>query len=159
MNRQKGFSLFELVMVMTLTAILAAVAIPRFSGFTAYSLSNNAQDLLTALRYAQHQSMTHSGADPFQVIVNNGFSVTQSGAAITHPLTGGLGYTSDNDIWSGVTITSGTIAFDAVGRPTCSAGLAPCSLPSDGNAVFTLSKDGSTQTVTLERYTGYARIN
>jgi MSHA pilin protein MshC len=160
--RQGGFSFVELVMVMVLVGILAAVAAPRLGNLSTYSLTGAAQELLSAVRYAQQQSMSHSGANPFQIVIDgSGFTVSQSGTAITNPLTGSAGYSEDTDTWSGVSVTagSGTIAFDARGRPNCSAGLAACSLPGDSNATITLSKGGESLTVTVERYTGYARTN
>jgi len=152
----------ELVMVMILVGILSALVIPRLGNIASYSLSSAAQGLVEAVRYTQQQSMANSGANPYQIqISGTGFTVTQSGVAITNPLTGASGYTEDSAVWSGVSVTSasGTISFDARGLPSCSAGLPACSLPSDSNITITLAKGGDSKSITLERYTGYARPN
>jgi MSHA pilin protein MshC len=162
MRVQRGFSMVELVMVMVLVGIIAALASPRLGNLAGYSLHSAAQDLVAAIRYAQQQSMSHSGANPFQIAIGgNGFTVSQNGTAIINPLTGTLGYTEDGSAWSDVSVSAGTgtIAFDSRGQPTCSSGLAACSLPGDSNAILTLAKGGESLTVTVERYTGYARAN
>jgi MSHA pilin protein MshC len=155
-TKQQGFSLVELVMVMILIGILAAVAIPRLGSLSAYSLTSATADLVEALRYAQQQSMSHSGAAHFRVSISGtGFSVQQGGASVTSPLTGNA-YTEDASVWSGVTSAAGTITFDSRGRPTC-GGFAACTLPTDSNLTITLQKNGESSSVMLERYTGYAR--
>lgn len=159
MDRQRGFSLFELVMVVVILAIIAVAAVPKLTTLGGFTLNNAAHDLLSAIRHAQHRSMTLSGADPFQVSVLNGFTVTQNGTDITHPLTGAAAYTEQSDAWNGVTVNAGTIQFDSRGRPHCSNGLSACTLPTDSNAVFTLSMNGQSLTLTVERYTGYAHID
>jgi MSHA pilin protein MshC len=156
MMRQNGFSLIELVMVMIVIGILAVMATPRLGNLSSYSLTSAAADLVEAVRYAQQQSMAHSGAANFQVeVTGTGFTVTQNGASITNPLTGAASYTQDAAVWDGISITSatGTIAFDSRGRPTCSGDLSPCSA---ANVTLTLELSGESKTVTIERYTGYA---
>lgn len=162
MMRQGGFTIIELVMVMVLIGILAIVAVPRLGNLGSYTLLSAAQDLVAAIRYAQQQSMSNSGANNFQIAVNGtGYTVTQNLTAITNPLTGSTGYTEDSSAWDGVSITAGTgtISFNSRGMPTCSDGLADCSLPGDTNVTITLNKGGETTSVSIERYTGYARTN
>jgi prepilin-type N-terminal cleavage/methylation domain-containing protein len=156
MKRQNGFSLIELVMVMVVIGILAVMATPRLGNLSTYSLTSATADLLEAIRYAQQQSMSHSGAANFEVMVTGtGFTVTQNGASITNPITGASGYSQESAVWDGISITSatGTITFDSRGRPTCGGGLPPCAL---ANVTLTLELNGESKTVTIERYTGYA---
>lgn len=162
MKQHRGFSLVELIMVMILVGILAVMAVPLLSNIAGYTLHSAAHDLIEAIRYAQQQSMTHSGANPFQIqITGAGFTVSQSGTAIINPITGNSGYSQDSAVWNGVSITSttGTIAFDYRGLPSCSAGFPACSLSGDSNITVTLQKGSNTLSITLERFTGYARIN
>jgi type II secretory pathway pseudopilin PulG len=146
-------------MVIVLISILAAVATPRLGNLGSYDLLRAGHDLLEAIRFAQQQSMIHSGADPFQIVISGGgYSVTQNGTAITNPLTGTLGYSADGTEWSGVNVTGGqTIRFNGVGKPTCSD--TACSAPSDGPVVINLTKGSESATLTIEQFTGYAHLD
>jgi len=149
-------------MVMVVIGILAAVAMPRMGNLSSYSLNSAASDLLEALRFAQQQSMSHSGAAHFEVALSgSGFTVQRKGGAnVANPLTGAASYTQDAEAWSGVSITSatGTITFDSRGQPLCNPPLTACSQPGDSNFGITLLANGENRTVTIERYTGYAHI-
>lgn len=57
-SSKRGFSLVELVTVIALLGILAAVAVPRFSGTDAYEERAATDRLISALRYAQQQAMS-----------------------------------------------------------------------------------------------------
>lgn len=153
-----GFTLIELVLVIVLIGILAVVAAPRLGDQAVYDLDRASQDLIEAIRYAQEQSMIHSGATAFQIAISTtGFTVSQGGAAITNPLTGTSGYTNDATEWGGVTISAAeTISFDSRGKPTCTAA---CSEPDDASVNLTLSKNGNSVDITIEKFTGYAHRN
>lgn len=153
-----GFTLIELVMVIVLIGILAIVAAPRLGDQAVYDLDRATHDLIEAIRYAQEQSMTHSGASAFQIAISTGgFTVTQSGTAITNPLDGTAGYTNSATEWAGVSVSAAeTISFNSRGKPTCTNA---CSEPDDASVSLTLSKSGNTTSITIEKFTGYAYRN
>lgn len=159
MRMGRGFTLVELVMVIVLLGILAVVAAPRLGNLASYELTRVSHDLIEAVRYAQQQSMIHSGADPFQIAISGGgYSVTQNGTAITNPLSGAAGYSADGAEWSGVSVTgSETISFDSAGKPACLS--TPCSEPTDSSVVISLNKGGDSRSITIEKFTGYAHQN
>lgn len=155
MIHSKGFTLVELVMVIVIIGVLAVVAAPRLQ-LDGFSLRGASQDLIKAIRYAQMQSMTHSGATHYQIVIDgSGFTVSQGGTAITDPVTGAASYTQDAQFWSGVNPTStATISFNSRGTPCLSA--APCTTEATANTAIILTKGSDTVTVTVERWTGYA---
>lgn len=159
-RNEQGFTLTELILIIVILGVLSLVAIPRLGSLSAYDLRQAGQELVEAIRYAQAQSMTHTGATPFQIsILSNGYRVTQGGADITHPVTGAAAYTQDADQWSGISLSAtGSIAFDGRGKPSC-AGFAACSTPAESNVALSLSKGGESVNLSIERYTGYARLD
>lgn len=73
----RGFTIVELVLVIVLTGILAAVAIPRFAGTSAFLERGYFDELLQATRYAHKLAVaTHC-----QVRI----TITNSQYAIEHP--------------------------------------------------------------------------
>ncbi len=90
--------------------------------------------------------MSHSGAINYQIDIDGtGYTVTQGGTAITHPLTGAASYTKT---WSDITLdTTTTIIFDAWGNP----------LGLGAPLTITLSKGSDNDSVTVEDVTGFAR--
>lgn len=59
MKRAAGFTLIELVTVMILLGILAAVAIPRMTGLSDYRALEFRDRTVTTLRYAQKTATSH----------------------------------------------------------------------------------------------------
>ncbi|MCX5708527.1 MAG: MerR family transcriptional regulator [Candidatus Omnitrophica bacterium] len=55
---RKGFTLIELVMVMVIIAILAAVAIPRFDSFYSIKLSGAMKKAMSDIRYVQQVAVS-----------------------------------------------------------------------------------------------------
>jgi len=80
----RGYTLLEIVVVLILVGIMAAVIAPRFIGTSGFTVQTTADRLLMAARYAntlaQNQGVTTTltvGATTFQV--------TQNGAPVTNP--------------------------------------------------------------------------
>ncbi|HAK60447.1 MAG TPA: hypothetical protein DCO77_08710, partial [Nitrospiraceae bacterium] len=64
----KGFTLIELVMILVLVGIIAAVAVPRMSDVTGTNASAFAGKLRADIRYAQNLAMTEN--QRYRVYVN-----------------------------------------------------------------------------------------
>src|SRR4030067_328647 len=120
---QRGFTLIELVMILMLIAILAAVAIPRFSSYGATKQGNAVLKIASDIRYAQNRATTTQQRSQVSFTAN-GYTVNSCS-----------NYTSSTCIcaaWSPVktidlstdysevtiaTIVGNCLEFDSLGKP------------------------------------------
>ena len=70
---ERGFSVLELVLVLMIVAVIAAVAAPRWAGWTA-DIERHAASLGADLRYAQSQAM-HQGRGYALCLDGEGYSL------------------------------------------------------------------------------------
>jgi MSHA pilin protein MshC len=151
----RGFTLVELVLVMTIAGVLAAVAVPRMVDRSAFQTHGGAAEIRTALRYAQKLALAKNRevcvattATPDLTLTFN--PTTTIGAAcgsqVIRPDGSSPNYTVTLPAGIGlVPITA--FRFNAQGRPTNNAGALL-------NAVTTLTVGGSAQ-ILVEPETGY----
>lgn len=118
---QDGFTLVELVVTLVLLGILAATAMPRFFGATAFQEMGFADASAAAARYAQKLAMG-SGCDTRFAISGSGYAVWQRATSCSSgnftravPKPGGSDWSQSAP--NGVSIGSLDIYFDAQGRP------------------------------------------
>ena len=107
MNNRKGFTLIELIVVIAILGILAAIAIPRFSGFQA---SANVKSVAATLRtietaglaYASEKnlpltSIDYNGGSPLDAVETDilaliGSAWPSSPSGVNYTLIDGVGY-------------------------------------------------------------------
>ncbi|MCP3667483.1 MAG: prepilin-type N-terminal cleavage/methylation domain-containing protein [Gammaproteobacteria bacterium] len=117
-----GFSLVELVVVVLLVSVLAAVSIPRFFGQQQFQEWGFSEDLITALRYA-HKIAIASGCDTQVTTDPTGYQLNQRASCssggftqiVSLPGHSGSGYTGTPP--GDITLSVDALYFDPLGRP------------------------------------------
>ncbi len=139
-----GFTLVELVAIIVLAGILAAVAGPRFFSANTYAGRGYTDQAGAFLRHAQKRAIARHGSVAV-LVESSGLSLCASATApCPDELPGPDGATPYRvDLPDGVTQTASAahLSFDAQGRP---------------DAAFTLTVTGDqARTLTVEAETGY----
>jgi type II secretion system protein H len=158
-----GFTLAELIIVLVILGIIAAIAVPMYSSAASAQLKTAANVIASDLEYAK--SMAISTGQTYQVDFDTAaesYSTKDSaGAVIAHPVHIGASYivnfASDSrlnkvDIVSTTFGAGDTIKFDYLGAPYNGAGI------SLNNGSILLRAEGNMMTVKIEPITGYVTI-
>lgn len=158
--RAGGFTILELVVVITIAGVLAAVVSVNWQSSAAYTIGTQADRLASRLRHVQ--ALASSSQELLRVTPNaNGYTVTcQStngstlcasvGATVRDPATGELLNITLDD---GVTLSGTPLDFDTWGRPLSGGAL----ITSARN--FVLTGGGKTFTVSLTPVTAHVSVS
>jgi MSHA pilin protein MshC len=161
MNAERGFTLAELVIVMAITGVLAAVAIPRLFNKSDFAARGAHDFIASALRYAQKSAIamrrnvcvTVSGAT-LGASVANASGSDQACAplnTLSHPANGRPFADAANALPGGATVAAAaSVVFDGAGRPL-SAPAIPLT------SAITITVNGYAAPVTIEPETGLVR--
>ncbi len=136
---QQGFTLVELVVVILILGIISINVGSRFLSGSGFSDRKVADELIEAIRYAQHLAMSRGGGIRL-VTTATSYTVEQTdGSAVPNPnRTGNYVVTIPSD----TSLTASTIIFNGLGQPT----------PNTDTSINV----GSSLTITVEGETGYA---
>lgn len=153
-RRVRGFSLIELVVVITLLSVVAAIATPRATESSRIGLLPRAEQLASDLRYAQALSMSNGQRYCVTFAANN-YSITTASSNCTSTVVTPAG--TQQMTLQNVTLTlsglpANYVVFDGKGAPYVSAGASPTPLASA--ATLTLAADGSSAILTVVPMTG-----
>jgi len=155
-TREGGFTLIEVVLVVILMGIIAAVAIPRFPTFP--KTGAVATKLTRDIRYAKELADRVQTMCGVYFIDSSSYRVFQdddtSNATIS-PVSGKAMVVDLSGQFPGVTIsqsfTNATLKFDSLGTPRDGH---PADTPLVGASNITVSGTGGNRTVTVEPNTG-----
>lgn len=152
---QRGFTIIELVMVLILLAILAAVAIPRFSGYGGMKQGNAVLKIASDIRYAQNKATTTQKRSRVLFTGSTNYDIYSCATASQCPCASWILFSQVNlnNDYPGVTISSGVaeIEFNSLGRPD---GAGSCTALA-ADVTVTVSYSGETaRTVTVLQQTG-----
>lgn len=153
MQREAGFTIVELVAVIVITGIIAAIAAPRFIGVDAFDARGSYGTLVSALRYAQKTAIAQRKT--VYVSVNTttrtvclGYSNDCSSAVVDPATQTAYSKTLPGNV--SIVTTSTSLGFDGLGRPVPNA-----------TATFIIKNSvvptEATRTITVEAETGYVR--
>lgn len=117
MERGRGFTLVELVVIISVLGLMAAVIAPRFFGRDTFASRGFHDEAQSVVRYAHKTAI--AWRRPVFVCVTattvSAGTVSGCGTLLVHPFTGNpLTATAP----SGVTLTSVNFSFDSAGRPS-----------------------------------------
>jgi MSHA pilin protein MshC len=149
----RGFTLIELVMIIVLMAIIAAVAMPKLGNVTSTNAGAFVDKLRADIRYAQNLAMAQN--QRYRVYVNTAPAPTPNGYAVVNVSTGAvaqdpagrgtLSITLNAGQYAGITVNTppgGYVEFNSLGASTAGA-----------DVTITVNGD-ATLTVTITTQTG-----
>lgn len=162
LSRHRGFTMVELVMVMVIAGILAAVAMPRFFDADVFRSRGFADQVQASLRYAQKVAIAQRRFVCAAFTANSVTLTTGTTAACGTPLQspeGDPSYVINAPASTTFAAVPAAFSFDCLGRPRAMGNAAATCVA--GNVVDVLaaaqviSVTGATNAITIQAETGY----
>lgn len=138
---RNGFTIIEVVAVMVVVGIFAAVALARIASTATYSLASEADTLRMHLRYAQFRALSDD-VTWGMAFTGTSYTILRDGAMAPYKLPNEASAT--HTLPSGVTMSGVNVTFDSWGSP------------GTNNITITLSSSGEpSQTINITKNTGH----
>lgn len=158
-----GFTLAEVIIVVTIIAIAAMVAVPMFSGAGTVKAKSGANRLIADMEYAKSVAITRGTMITVRFASDGGsYQIEDSGGVIEDPYKSDSNYVVDmsgDGSLEGVSVSAvdfnggRVVKFDYLGVPYDEGGYEIY------NGSVTLSGGGVSYTVNVEPVTGYISIS
>ncbi len=173
--KERGFTLIELIMIIVLISIMAAVAVPKFGNYyNGITVGSAATKVAADIRFAQNRATTTQDRSRYKVVDSIHYEVLycpDSGTNFDSATCSCTAWayakdpsTQDNfqvDLsaeFSGVVITSPPghcFEFNALGVPYYNANCTdPASCGASAGATVVIQSDGTSKTITVTAETG-----
>lgn len=149
-KHQRGFTIIEVIAVMVIIGVLAAVVISRMTSPSSFGLVSETDILKGHLRYAQYRAMSHSETWGIQ-FTTNGYSLVCPSTITTCKLPNEVDET--HTLSSGIKISTGVdtaVHFNEWGNPVDASG----ALLTEEKPIV-LSDGASVQTIRITQNTGF----
>lgn len=143
-RQENGFTMVELVVVISVVGLLAAIITPRLIGTDAFASRGFYDEATAVIRFAHKTAIAWRRSVFVCVTAGNVSAHSAAGCAtvLPHPVTGG---TLSVNAPSGVSLSPVTLSFDGLGRPSAATTIVLTS---------TIAGDPARQIV-VEAETGY----
>ncbi len=160
--RADGFTLIELVAVIVIIAVMAALVVPRTPTQASLTLNARAEQVAADIRYVQSLAMTGGQRYCFTLTPSSpfsGYSMTTGASSCATTTAHPAGFAQPVSVCSsGTCMTAPALAnsylqFDTLGQPYT----APTTLLAS-NAVITITDGSGSQTVTVAPVTGRVSV-
>jgi MSHA pilin protein MshC len=154
---QSGFTLVELVMTMVIVGIIAAVAVPRFSGSSVFQSRGFADQVQASLRYAQKEAIaqrsnvcvTMTASTITLTIANASGAASACGPNLALPAPTPCGSNCISSPSAAITLAGANFNFDALGKPWNVLNTTPTTVKK------TITISGAANQIFVEPETGY----
>jgi len=146
-----GFTIIEVLAVLMLMSIVAAIAIVSAPSFSSYQTTPEAEVIKGHLRYAQTRAMDTSTI--WGITFAGGSYTLFNNITGSNPILPGVS-SSTATLPSGMTITAGTVSFDTWGTPYTDTG-ATSAQNTGGYRSFNLTLGTTTALIQVSDNTGF----
>ena len=172
-RRERGFTLVELVTVIIVAGILAAVAMPRFTGSGSFDATTYSDQVRSMLRFGQKLAIAQNRpvfvrftGTSVALCYDAGCTRTvpaasgsNSGSRATNTICGNAAWACEG-MPNGMTVapaTADTFYFDAAGQPFNVTDVSPTLTSTFARRTFVYTAGGISKTIVVTPQTGYVQ--